>query len=242
MLADVGRLKGRLTATVRLGVIPTAVAATPWITEAFRNLHPAAGVQVLTLPSREIARMLTEFEVDAGLTYLDDETPPGTRRLELYRERYFLLGPEDLELMSRPQVEWSDAAKLPLCALTSQMRHRRILESKMAAHRATFAPIIEADTVGALYVHLGRNGLSAIVSHPWLSALGIPAGMTATPMAPSGASPAVGLITADRARTSVLSDAIMSAAETADVRHQIDREVAELLSGPASRSPIRPGA
>lgn len=231
MLADVGRVRGRLTATARFGVIPTAVAATPWITDRFRAEHPAASLQILTLPSREISRLLTEFEIDAGLTYLSDETPPGTGRLELYRERYFLLCAADHDLAGRSVVAWADAARLPLCALTSDMRNRRILDAAMAAHRATFHPVLEANTVGALHVHLGRSGMAAIVAHPWLVAFGIPAGMTAVPMQATHLPSTVGLITADRSRTSVLSDALMAAAQAADLARRIDADVDALLTG-----------
>jgi DNA-binding transcriptional LysR family regulator len=221
MLADIGRFRGRLTATARLGVIPTASGVTPLITEAFRFSHPEALVRILVLPSREISRQLTEFELDAGLTYLDDETPPGTRRLLLYHERFFLLAPADDELARSETVDWADAARLPLCALTSDMRNRRIVEALVAAGGGVFRPIVEANTVGALYVHLGMGGLGAIVTHPWLSAFGVPPGMVAVPMA-SQPAPAVGMIITASSHTPVLAEALWEAARSADVGPRLD--------------------
>ncbi len=223
MLADVGRMQGQLTATARIGAIPTSVAAVPFLTAEFRRANPAAACQVLALPSREIARLLTEFELDAGLTYLDDETPPGTRRVELYRERYLLLAPADHALMSSSEVPWTQAARLPLCALTSDMRNRRILDAQMALHGVTIRPTIEANTVGALYVHLSAGeDLAAIVAHPWVHAFGIPQGMAARPMESKNPGPAVGLITLDRTRTSIITEALLAAARRAEVATRLE--------------------
>lgn len=226
MLADVGRMQGQMTATARIGAIPTSVAAVPFLTAEFRRANPTATCQVLALPSREIARLLTEFEIDAGVTYLGDETPPGTRRVELYRERYLLLAPADHALMSTSPVPWAAAAQLQLCALTSDMRNRRILDAQMAMHGVTFRPAIEANTVGALYVHLGAGGLAAIVAHPWVHTFGIPPGMAARPMAGSHPNPAVGLITLDRARTSIMTEALLEAADHAEIAAQLETVVA----------------
>ena len=88
LLAGIDRMHGGLTARVRIGAIPTAIPATPLISERCSERNPLAGVQIVTLPSREIHRGLADFELDAGVTYLDDETPPGTRRIELFRERH----------------------------------------------------------------------------------------------------------------------------------------------------------
>jgi DNA-binding transcriptional LysR family regulator len=120
LFSDIARVRGGLTATARLGAIPTAVPATPLVTRRFLEGNPGAKVRIEALSSREIARRLADFDLDAGLTYLDHETPPGTRRVGLYRERYSLVAPAEHLLMSQSEVSWSDAAKLPLCALTNR--------------------------------------------------------------------------------------------------------------------------
>jgi DNA-binding transcriptional LysR family regulator len=167
LLADVERMQGSLSAMARVGAIPTSVHASPLLTTRFLHDNPAATIRIEATSSREIARRLADFEIDAGLTYLDDETPPGCRRLELYRERYVLLAPAAHPLMLQDEVRWSDAAKLPLCALTPAMRNRRIIDANMAADGARFLPVVEADTVGALFAHLTNLELAT-----WLPTLG----------------------------------------------------------------------
>jgi DNA-binding transcriptional LysR family regulator len=216
LLADVERMRGRLSAMARVGAIPTSVPASPLLTARFRRDNPAATIRVEAISSREIARRLADFEIDAGLTYLDDETPPNTRRYELYRERYVLLAPATHPLMAEQEVRWSDAAKLPLCALIPAMRNRRILDRNMAAEGARFHPVVEADTVGALFAHLTDAGLATVASHTWLYAFGVPRGLAARPMVRRGPGPAVGLIVLDREPNSIVAEALVSAAAAAD--------------------------
>ena len=222
MRADIDRMKGVLTATARIGAIPTAVSAAPFLTHTYLEQNPASSCQILTLPSREIGRMLTEFELDAGLTYLDDETPPGTRRVPLYRERYLLLAPDDHPQLAQPQVGWPTVAEFRLCALTSQMRNRRIIDARLAGHGVITRPVVEANTVDALWVHLRTGRLAAVVAHPWLHAFGVPEGMIARPIVDPTPGPAVGLIVLDHARSSVVTEAILDAARSTDIAQALE--------------------
>ena len=86
LLADVERMRGGLTVTARIGAVPTSVPTSPLVTSRFLERYPGARVRVEALSSREITRRLGEFELDAGLTYLDNETPPGTKRVERLQE------------------------------------------------------------------------------------------------------------------------------------------------------------
>jgi steroid delta-isomerase-like uncharacterized protein len=54
---DLNRMRGGLTATLRIGAIPTAVPATPMLTAPFCDRHPQARVTIAVLPSREITRI-----------------------------------------------------------------------------------------------------------------------------------------------------------------------------------------
>jgi DNA-binding transcriptional LysR family regulator len=216
LLADVERMRGRLSAMARVGAIPTSVPASPLLTARFLRNNPAATIRIEATSSREIAARLADFEIDAGLTYLDDETPPGTRRFELYRERYVLLAPAAHAIMAENEIRWSQAAKLPLCALTPAMRNRRIIDGNMAADGARFHPVVEADTVGALFAHLADVELATVASHTWLHAFGVPRGLAARPMVQNGAGPAVGLIILDRKPNSIVAEALVAAATDVD--------------------------
>ena len=222
MLADLERMQGRLTATARIGAIPTAVPASPFITAEFLARNPAASVRIEALSSREIARRLADFELDAGLTYLDDEATPGTRSVELYRERYVLLAPADDPVMGSGEVSWADAAQLQLCMLTTTMRNRRILDANMAAEGARYRPAVEADSVDALYAHLTGSGRATIASTAWLPQLGVPPGFAARPMVQHGPRPPIGLVVHDRAPASIVAAALEAVAADLELGTRID--------------------
>lgn len=113
-------------------------------------------------------------------------------------------------------MRWSQAAKLRLCALTPAMRNRRILDANMAAEGARLHPVVEADTVGALFAHLVNAELATVASHTWLYAFGVPPGLVARPMVQHGAGPSVGLIVLERKPNSIVAEALIAAAEEVD--------------------------
>ena len=218
LLADVERMRGGLTVTARIGAVPTSVPASSLVTSRFLERYPGARVRVESMSSREIARRLAEFELDAALTYLDDETPPGTKRVELYQERYVLVAPSAHPLMQQAEVRWTEAAELPMCALTTAMRNRRMIDANMAAAGAQFSPVVEADTVGALYTHIKNLRLASVVAHAWLDAFGMPDGLAMRPMVEQGPGPVVGLIVLDREPNSLVAQALLEAAADAGAR------------------------
>jgi DNA-binding transcriptional LysR family regulator len=223
---DIDRMRGGLTATLRIGAIPTSIPASSMLIDRFCARHPKAKVRIDVTTSREIRRRLAEFDLDVGLTYLDLDTPPiGLRTRELYRERYLLLTPDEGPLTGRDSVGWSEVAALPLCALNRQMQNRRILDHLMAAAGAQLKPTIETDTVAALYTYAATRRWSCIIAHPWTEMFGIPSGTRAIPLTPQPHRPAVGLIWPERKPESLTTAALLDA--IADL---------EVLEGPA---PIR---
>jgi DNA-binding transcriptional LysR family regulator len=82
---------------------------------------------VRSLSNEEIIRRLDDFELDIGLTYLEDQKLERFRVLPLYRERYVLLARDAASLNNRESISWRDAAALPLCLLTRNMQNRRIM-------------------------------------------------------------------------------------------------------------------
>lgn len=218
--ADLDRMRGGLTATLRIGAIPTAVPATAMLTEPFCARHPLAHVTVEELSSREITRRLDEFDLDIGVTYLDDafeSTSDTSVGYALYREHYLLLTPIDGPLAGQDKVDWATAATLPLCALNSTMQNRRILDRSAAAAGARLEPTVETDTVAALYAHLASGRWSCLVAHTWLWAFGTPEGMRVVELTGPNPTPVVGVVTARSHPHSLVADALFDVLSTVDV-------------------------
>lgn len=112
---ELAAMRGGLTGTLRLGVVPTALPAASLLTAPFCDRHPRARVSLESLSSAEITHGLAEFELDAAMTYLDDDSLRHVRRFPLYEERYMLLTPVDGPLAGTSEARWAQAADLPLC-------------------------------------------------------------------------------------------------------------------------------
>ncbi|MFJ4468319.1 LysR family transcriptional regulator [Streptomyces sp. NPDC089424] len=216
---ELSALRDGLTGTLRLGVVPTALPAASLLTTPFCERHPGARVSMESLSSADIAHGLAEFELDAAMTYLDDDA---LRRLPLYEERYVLLTPLDGPLGGVRSATWSQAAALPLCLLNSRMRNRRIIDECFAADGATAAPAIESDTVAGLYAHLPAGRWSSVISHAWLHMFGVPDGLRVVPLEGPAHGPRVGLVTGPDDPPSVLAGALLAVAREAGVREALD--------------------
>ena len=183
---ELSQIRGGLEGTLRIGAIPTSLPTISLVTSPFCERHPLMHVEVLSLSSREIERRLDAFELDAGLTYLDNEPLGNVRTVPLYRERYVLLCAVDGPFAGRSTVDWAEAATVPLCLLTPDMQNRRILNDNFAAAGAVASPTVETNSISTLCSHV-RRGWSSVMAHAWLSLFGVPEAMRAVPLvAPGG--------------------------------------------------------
>jgi DNA-binding transcriptional LysR family regulator len=216
--SDVGALRGGLTGQVRLGAIPTALPAAPFLTRALREGHPNVVAAVLSLTSRDIERELREYELHAGLTYLDNEPLAHVDTLPLWHERYLLVAPADGGLGGDATASWSTAAELPLCLLTPDMQHRRIVDAAFESAHATPQPAVETNSVSTLIAH-ARAGLPGITAHTWLDANPLPDDLRALPLTDPEVEHTIGLVTvAGTQRTPVITEllSLFSPLELAD--------------------------
>jgi DNA-binding transcriptional LysR family regulator len=213
--AEAGRLRGALTGTLRLGVIPTAAAAATATTGPLLRAHPEVAVRVRTMPAERIAAELREHELDAGLVYVDDP-PPGLTATPLYRERLVLVTGSGRVGAAEHEVPWSRVAGEPLCLLTPEMQHRRIVDDAFARAAVTVVPRVEADAFGVLF-DLVADGWSTVVGSPWLVGRVLPAGVRAVPIVRPVVAPWVGLLTTAGPVSSPIVAALRSALRETDV-------------------------
>lgn len=219
---DLSAMRDSLSGVLRVGAIPTALTAISMLTAPFCERHPHARVSIESLSSREITRRLAAFELDAGMTYVDDEHHPGVRTIPLYEERYLLLTPSDGVLADRSLVRWAEVATIPLCLLLPRMRNRRILDGIFAEAGATVVPAIETDTVSTLYAHVATHRWSSVISHAWLHLFGVPPGMRVVPLEAPATSPQIGLVVADSMPEPILARALLDVTRGIDVRGTLE--------------------
>lgn len=203
---EVSRLRGGMEGTLRIGAIPTSLPVATFVTTPFRMRHPRMRIQVMSMSSREIAAGLACGDLDAGLTYLDNEPLADVETLALWREHYVLLIASDGPLASQVTATWRQASTLRLCLLSSDMQHRRIVEAAFAQVGVTPEPALETNSVSTLIAHAG-TGLPGITAHSWLCTHALPPGLRAIPLVDPVIERTIGLVTAtDHQRAPVIAE------------------------------------
>lgn len=194
-------LSGRL----RLGVVPTALPWVARITAPYYAAYPQVTLTILSKTSAEIQRGIENFELEAGLTYLDNEPLEHVRARPLYGENYVFLTAADGRFAGRKSLTWQEAAAAPLCMLTPDMQNRRILDGIFRSVGAAPVPAMETNSILNLCSHAGTGHWSSIVPAPLLEVFGLPKGKLALPLTTPQVIRSVGLIIADREPASPLA-------------------------------------
>ena len=210
MRDSVEELRGGLRGALRLGAIPTALPIVAHITAPFSELYPAVRLTVLSLTSQEIQSRIDNFELEVGLTYLDNEPLSHVVPKPIYHESYMLLLRADSPLARSPEIAWAEAARLKLCLLTPDMQNRRIIDGIFRSVGAAPTPVIETNSIFNLCSHAAIPGIASIVSRQLLDFFGTPAGAVAIPLVEPLAVRTIGLIVADREPMPPLARALLS--------------------------------
>jgi DNA-binding transcriptional LysR family regulator len=157
---DVRGMRGQPVGELRCGTIPTALPVAALLNGPCRERYPLITPIVLSLPSVDIVRGIESFELEVGLSYLDDEHRPHLRELPLYRERYVLVTKDASRATPNGRIGWAEAATMPLCLLTSNMQNRQIIDA--AFQQAGEPPRVtaETDSILAMYASVCYGGLA----------------------------------------------------------------------------------
>lgn len=198
MKASIAELREGLSGRIRLGAIPTALPMIAHITAPFSQRYPAVSLTVLSLTSQEIQQGIDDFELDVGLTYLDNEPLDRVISKPIYQEAYVLLTREDGPFGTRDTITWAEAAELKLCLLTGDMQNRRIIDGIFRSVGFSPRPVIETNSIFNLVSHAGIEGIASIVSLQLLEFFGVPLGTRALQLVSPEAQRTIGLIVADR--------------------------------------------
>lgn len=174
----------KLSGALRVGAIPTTLPIMSLLSGPYLRAFPNVRQLVQSLSNEEIIRRLDKFELDIGVTYLEDQDLARFRVLPLYRERYVLLARDTAAIGDCVSMSWRDAANLPLCLLTRNMQNRRIIDA--AFSRAGVRPnvVVETDSVFALYSNVRCAEIFSIMPHSLLALFEMREELTAIPLAP----------------------------------------------------------
>ncbi len=206
-----------LTGRLRIGAIPTALPLVSHLTGPFFGRFPGVTVTVLSLTSQEIERGIEDFELDAGLTYLDAEPLGRLKTKPLCTEEYAFLTPATGPLADRRQVTWRQASETPLCLLTPDMQNRRIIDGVFRSVGVKPVAAVETNSIFNLVSHVSAGQWSAIVPLQLLRFFGVPPGTRAIDLIEPVARRTIGLVMSDREPPSPLARNLFAMKLPADI-------------------------
>ena len=184
-----GLLKGRL----RMAAVPTAMPMLSRFAGLLRERHPGIAPVVLSLSSVEIESGLEDLSLDLALGYI--ERSPRLQSWPQYQEHYYLLC-RDGTARNQPfafgaPIEWSEAARRPLCLLTPDMHNRTVIDEAFASAGCAVAPAMETNSVLALLMAVtdggapqaaGEGDMAAVLPGAMVAAVRHTPGVVARPL------------------------------------------------------------
>jgi DNA-binding transcriptional LysR family regulator len=213
MHQEIDALKRGLNGHIRIAAIPTALAMVAILTTPYRAKHPDGSFSILSRNSIEVLGLLENLEVDAGLTYLDNEPLGRVQTVPLYHEEYRLLISSDSPLGNRDNVTWAEVGKVPLCLLTPDMQNRRIIESLLRQAGAEVAPTLESDSIIVLFAHVRTGRWASVMPAKLAAVLGLTDTVRAIPIVEPEVTHSIGLVVPQRNPLTPLINALVSEAK-----------------------------
>jgi DNA-binding transcriptional LysR family regulator len=212
MRQDIDALKRGLAGHVRIAAIPTALAMTAMLTTPYRAKHPNVRFSIVSKTSIDVLRLLDDLEVDAGLTYLDNEPVGRVNTVPLYYEEYRLLTSRSGALGDRNTVTWAEVGEVPLCLLTPDMQNRRIIDGLLRSAGQEPSPTLESNSMIVLFAHVRTGKWASIMPAKLAETLGLTDNVRSIPIVDPAATHAVGLIVPHREPMTPLIAALVTEA------------------------------
>jgi DNA-binding transcriptional LysR family regulator len=213
MRQEIAALKKGLNGRLKIAAIPTALAMVAGITTPYRARHPDVRFTILSQTSIQILTNLENLEIDAGITYLDNEPLGRVSTVPLYQERYLLLTSSDTPLGHRKKVTWAEAAKVPLCLLTPDMQNRRILDEMLRSAGGNPQPTLESNSVVVLFAHVRTGRWATIMPSRLAETLGLTDTIRSIPIVEPETVHTIGLVVPAREPMTPLTAALVAQAK-----------------------------
>ncbi|HWV52990.1 LysR family transcriptional regulator [Pseudorhodoplanes sp.] len=210
MRQEIAALKKGLAGRLKIAAIPTALAMVAAITTPFRARHPDVRFTILSQTSIQILTHLENLEIDAGITYLDNEPLGRVNTVPLYQERYQLLTSHDAPLGNRERVTWAEVAQVPLCLLTPDMQNRRIIDDLLRAAGGSPHPTLESNSVVVLFAHVRTGRWATVMPSKLAETLGLTDTIRAIPIVDPEAVHTIGLVVPAREPMTPLTAALVA--------------------------------
>lgn len=211
---EMREVRSGLSGHLRIAAIPTAMAFTPKITEGFKKRHPDVTFSIRSATSDQILELTENFEIDAGVTYLEGEPVGRVQTVPLYRERYYMLVARDHPLAGRRRISWAEAAATDMCLLTTDMQNRRIIDRHFEEAGLRPRPRLQSNSIVVLFSHVLAGEWATIMPAGMIEAFGYQNRVRAIELENPESGHLVGIVTAPREPATPLVKALLGVART----------------------------
>ena len=221
MRDEINSLRHGLTGRLRIAAIPTTLAMVAALTTPYREKHPNVQFTIYSRNSIEILELLENLEIDAGITYVENEPVGRVNTVPLYAEHYRLLTSAEAPLGNRDTVTWAEVAQVPLCLLTPDMQNRRIIDRLLKSAGGESRPTLESDSMILLFSHVRTGRWASVMPAKIAETLGLTETIRAIPITEPEAVQTIGLVVPAREPMTPIAAALVAEA----------RRIAPQLSG-----------
>ena len=174
MRQEINGLKDKLSGEIRIAAIPTVLGMVAVADDAVPRAPSRGALSHRVLHLRPTCSGLLEnLEVDAGLTYIENEPIGKVRTIPLYNESYRLLTAPDGMFGDRDTVTWKEVGQVPLCLLTPDMQNRRIIDRALRSVGAEATPTLTSNSLLVLYTHVKTGRWASVMPAKLAETLGL---------------------------------------------------------------------
>lgn len=212
MQQELSLRRGKLSGHLKIGVIPTALTAVAFLSNLFYRRHPDVTVEILSQSTGEILQRLSQFDIDAGIVYQDEQLPASLAITPLWHEPHVLLTPELGRFANRKTATWSEAAALNLCLLTPDMKNRQIIDATFKSIGHNIRPQMVTNSIISMLAHITTGAWSGIFPQSVIEMIGAPRNTIVLPLTEPTTQWKIGLATVRRESTSPILTALVAEA------------------------------
>jgi DNA-binding transcriptional LysR family regulator len=224
MRQEVEVLKRGVSGLVRLACIPTALPIVARLSSILRERHPEVSFSILSSSTPAMIGLLEDYQVDAGITYLDVRDLPGMAITPIYSEHYRLVTTDPDVFRGRTSVGWNEILATPLCLFTPDMQNRRIVNQILGLEpgKPPRAPFTETNSSLVMATLVSSGRWSSIMPPVLIEAVSLSGAVRQIPLVEPEVSHSVGLVVVDREPVTPLVRALTLAAR--ELAEEFDRQ------------------
>ena len=170
MLEDLAIMRRNLHGTIRIGAMPMSSPVLPIISNIFSAKYPSVKFDIEFVGSERLIKEVCNFELDVGITYLEDQRLNRFNKATLYKEKLSLMIPKTMLPPQKKTINWKEAANLPLCLLSPFMKERQVMDTAFESVACNPSPKLECNSIFQLAFHVMHGAIATIVPSGFCSA------------------------------------------------------------------------